>query len=148
MTEPSAIGGCQCGAVRYVLRGARSVYTCHCLECQKQTASAFAMSIPLLADRLTLQGQPEVYSRSAFSGGITQCRFCRSCGTRLYHQSSRSPEYVTLKAGTLDDSTGLEPVAHLWISRKQPWVILDPTIPAFDTQPENFAEWRAGLVDS
>lgn len=36
-------GQCQCGAIRYESTGeSLALYVCHCLECQKQSASAFA----------------------------------------------------------------------------------------------------------
>ena len=39
-------GGCQCGAVRYAIGGAPlALYVCHCRECQKQSASAFGISL-------------------------------------------------------------------------------------------------------
>ena len=42
------MGGCQCGAVRYTLATDKiTAYACHCLECQKQSASAFAISVPI-----------------------------------------------------------------------------------------------------
>jgi hypothetical protein len=39
-------GGCQCGKVRSSSEGAvLALYICHCRECQKQSASAFGMSL-------------------------------------------------------------------------------------------------------
>jgi hypothetical protein len=39
-------GGCQCGAIRYEIVAAPvSLYVCHCRECQKQSASAFGISV-------------------------------------------------------------------------------------------------------
>src|ERR1700730_909187 len=39
-------GGCQCGQVRYESSGESvALYVCHCRECQKQSASAFGMSL-------------------------------------------------------------------------------------------------------
>lgn len=45
-------GGCQCGKVRFSSEGAvLALYICHCRECQKQSASAFGMSLQVPAVR-------------------------------------------------------------------------------------------------
>ena len=140
-------GGCQCGAVRYSLASTQiAAYACHCRECQKQSASAFAVSVPVLADALDVDGPLTAYDRATDSGSRTNCWFCSVCGTRIYHQSARSPELVTLKGGTLDDPSGLEPVAHLWVSRKQAWLVLPEGVPAFETQPDDLTAWRDRLA--
>jgi len=142
----SLTGGCQCGAVRYRLTGAPGrPYACHCRDCQKQSASAFSVSIPVARGDLAVEGPLTSFEKRADSGAATACWFCPSCGTRLFHASSRAPERATLKVGTLDDTSQIRPVAHLWVSRKQPWVILDPDAAAFDTQPADLATWRALL---
>ena len=47
--ETPLTGGCQCGGVRYRLQAAAMPpIICHCTECQKQTASAFGMTLPVL----------------------------------------------------------------------------------------------------
>jgi hypothetical protein len=136
-------GRCQCGACSYKISGPRPpVYACHCLECQKQSASAFGLSMPVARERVTLVGDFGCYSRPTDSGSRSHCYFCRSCGTRIYHQSERSFDFVTVKGGTLDDTSDLEIVAHIWVSRKQPWVILDPDVPALATQPHDLKAWR------
>ena len=39
-------GGCQCGQIRYEVSGEPIVlYRCHCTECQRQSGSAFGMSM-------------------------------------------------------------------------------------------------------
>ena len=91
------------------------------------------------------RGAPAVYERPADSGSHTKCWFCPDCGTRLYHQSARSPDRVTVKGGTLDDPSGLAPVAHLWVSRKQSWLDLPPDVPSYDTQPDDLSAWRDTL---
>lgn len=140
------IGGCQCGCVRYRIDDAAPVvYACHCRECQKQSASAFGLSLPVARDLLTIEGPLESWERPTDSGSRTRCFFCPTCGTRLFHASDRSPERVTIKAGSLDDTSRLRPVAHIWVSRKQPWVVLDLDVPAHDTQPEDLAAWRGAM---
>jgi hypothetical protein len=140
-------GGCQCGTIRYTLSGAiPPAYACHCGECKKQSASAFSMSVAVAFDRLTVTGAPASFEAIAYSGAIKTCYFCPKCGTRLWHGSSASPDIVTLKVGTFDDSADIAPRAHLWVNKKQAGISLDPAVPAFDTQPDDLARWREGLA--
>jgi len=38
-------GGCLCGKIRYEITEApQLVYTCHCVDCQRLTSSAFSMA--------------------------------------------------------------------------------------------------------
>ncbi len=139
-------GGCQCGRIRYALSGALPpAYACHCGECKKQSASAFSLSVAVASDRLKMAGISASFETVAYSGATKTCYFCPKCGTRLWHGSSASPDIVTLKVGTLDNSANIAPHAHLWVSKKQAGISLDPGVPAFDTQPENLARWREGL---
>lgn len=149
MSEGAYCGGCQCGEVRYTLRGEHyQVYACHCQQCQRQSASAFAMSLPVAAEDFSAQGDLSTYHRPTASGSTTACFFCPRCGVRIYHQSVRSPQLLTLKAGTLDDSAELRPVAHLWTAHKQPWLQLPPEVMTFATQPEDLPAWRLGLLQT
>lgn len=138
-------GGCQCGQVRYVLRERpRTVYCCHCRECQKQAASAFGMSIPVAMADVRFSGELASWERPTDIGTRTRCFFCPDCGSRVYHRGSASPDRATLKGGTLDDTSWLVPSGHIWVSRKQPWVVLDPAVPQHPTQPEDLDAWRHG----
>ncbi len=140
-------GGCQCGAVRYSVRAKRLVtYACHCLECQKQAASSFALSVPVMRENFEMTGPTEIYTRPTDSGTHTNCCFCKNCGTRLYHQSESATEIITLKGGTLDDTSNLTPVAHLWTKRKQDWIQLNKDADRFETQPADLKTWRESLL--
>ena len=142
-------GGCQCGAIRYAVTGeAEMLYVCHCKECQKQSASAFGMSMPLprTAFRLT-RGTPRQWRRRADSGRTVVGSFCPDCGTRLFHNSSRGPDYLNLKPGSLDDTAWLRPVGHLWTRSAQSWLSLADDALTFSSQPDDFSglaeQWRA-----
>lgn len=52
------------------------------------------------------------------------CEFCDLGGTRMFHTSdmNRAAGIVSTKPGTLNDTTWLEPLAHIWTARAQPWV--------------------------
>jgi len=139
-------GGCQCGRIRYQVVGRLArAYACHCRDCQKQTASAFSISLPVMRPSLRLSGLLHSFEKQSDSGATTTAFFCSECGTRLFHVSSRSLDIATLKVGTLDDTSQVRPTSHLWVSRKQPWVQLDPNTPCYEEQPPDLAAWRQSL---
>ena len=119
-------GGCQCGHIRYELHAKPlTLYACHCTECQRQSSSAFGMSMPVPREVIKiLKGKPKQWSRSAASGRSVVCFFCGDCGTRLFHQPSRNDKITNIKPGTLDDTSWLSPVANQWTASAQPWIAL------------------------
>jgi len=130
-------GGCQCGGVRYRLEGEPvALAVCHCAECQRQSGSAFGMSliVPKDAFRL-LSGEPKTFSRKADSGRIVECAFCGTCGTRIYHAPSYMADTLNIKPGTLDDTSWLAPSIHVWTQSKQPWVQIPEGVRCVDGQP-------------
>jgi len=139
-------GGCQCGAIRYRVTGAPlTLYACHCTECQKQSASAFGLSLWVeRSDLEIVTGEPHHWERLADSGNTTRCAFCPDCGSRLYHASSDDPEIYSLKGGSLDDISNLAPVGHIWVRSKQPWVDLAclPGDLIFETEPPDFEPFK------
>ena len=54
-------GGCACGAVGYHLKSdPLFIHCCHCLNCQRQTGSAFVINVLIEADRVELlAGDPQ-----------------------------------------------------------------------------------------
>jgi hypothetical protein len=125
-----AVGGCQCGQVRYRLEGeAIELTVCHCRECQRQSGSAFGMSLSIPASALEiLRGTVRFFDVICDSGRTKSCAFCPNCGTRIYHRTDAG---ISIKAGTLDDTSGLRPTAHYWTSRKQPWVAIADDVCSF-----------------
>ena len=139
MPEEQAVklGGCQCGAVRFSSAGEPlALYACHCRECQKQSASAFGLSLQVARSGLTiLAGQPEAWTRSTDSGGRLTCRFCGACGSRLWHEATPTSETVTLKAGCLDDPPDLTGAVHIWTARKLKGVVIPNAAVQFSGEP-------------
>jgi len=135
-------GGCQCGKIRYVVKAEPvTLYICHCSECQKQTASAFAMSLTVRSDEFeVMEGSLKEWCRPSDSGATVFCRFCPVCGTRIVHGKDTRPEYINVKPGTLDDTSWLRPVAQIWTSRAQPWVKLGSNYLSYPQQPIDSAD--------
>ena len=130
-------GGCQCGKVRYRISAAPlATIACHCQDCQRQSGSAFGMSMVVPRDAFELLGaELGSFTRPADSGGTVECFFCPGCGTRIYHTPSKLQETLNVKPGTLDDTSWLKPAAHAWVKRKHAWVEVPEGVPCFDENP-------------
>lgn len=131
------VGGCQCGAVRYIITCEPTVvYACHCTECQKQSGSAFAMTavIPHQHFQIT-KGTMKSFQRGGQSGRTMTCHFCSDCGTRIYHSPALLAENCNIKPGTLDDTSWLKPTVHVWTKSAQRWLTLPADAEIHETQP-------------
>jgi hypothetical protein len=147
MPAPVA-GGCQCGEIRYELSAEpHAIYVCHCSECQRQSASAFGMSMPVARSALRVtRGAPREWRRTGASGHVITASFCGNCGSRVYTASTRLPDDVFIKPGTLDDTSRVRPVVHFWTSSAQNWVPIPPdhlAYPADSVDADAIAErWK------
>jgi hypothetical protein len=130
-------GGCQCGGVRYAHEGAPlALYVCHCLECRKQSASAFGLSLDApRAGFALIRGQPLMWSRTADSGRARDCFYCPDCGTRLWHEG-RDSETITIKAGSLDEPVDVTRAIHIWTKRKLLGIVIPPEAQQFPEEPD------------
>lgn len=119
-------GRCQCGEICYESIGEpQALYVCHCQECQKQSASAFGMSlyVPRAGFRIT-EGIPKYWSRDTDSGNKLMCAFCPNCGTRLWHEFAGKPEIISIKVGSLDQPIDISDAIHVWVKRKLLGIII------------------------
>ena len=128
-------GGCQCGAIRFELIGnASKVYACHCGECQKQSASAFGISVIHAPEHLTItQGTPKSWKRETSSGNEMTCWFCEKCGSRLWHTAG---SVIFVKGGALDETPEIQ--THIWTSRRLPWVVLPEGVETWSEEPDGW----------
>ena len=127
-------GGCQCGAVRYEVRGEPlATYVCHCRECRKQSASAFGISViyPAASFNLTA-GRAKFWSRRADSGRTLRCAFCAQCGTRLWHER----DTISVKGGSLDEPPDLTGATHIWTRSKLAGVVVPSDATQFPEEPD------------
>jgi hypothetical protein len=130
-------GGCQCGALRYEIRAEpTTLYACHCTECQRQSASAFSLSMVVPRQSVVItSGTPKVWRRLHESGRVIDCVFCGDCGARIYHEPERNPAVTIVKPGTLDDTSWLYPVGHIWTGSAQRWPGIPKDTVNYDKQP-------------
>jgi hypothetical protein len=135
-------GGCSCGEVRYRLTSEPLfVHCCHCLNCQRQTGSAFVINILIEADRVELLGGEPVVLAVSRSGGKKQKIWrCPSCQIALFSQYT-SPRVRFVRAGTLDDPSAVSPDVHIFTRSKLPWVALPESVPAFNVYYDTKKLW-------
>jgi hypothetical protein len=137
-TKASLTGGCQCGEVRYEITGApHEIFVCHCRECQKQSASAFGISVRAgSADVRLLKGALQSWSRSTDSGGTLACFFCATCGSRVWHGDRDQANEISIKGGSLDEPVDLSNAIHIWTVRKLPGVIIPENARQYAREPD------------
>jgi len=139
----SITGGCRCGSVRYVLNieAPPTVYACHCTDCQTWSGSAFAENFLVRSEALEVNGALVSWDYISPSGAQGVQNYCGTCHTRIFNTNSRAPGMTNVRAGTLDQSNQLSPVAHIWVASKQPWVAIPAGIPTWPKAPtpEEFA---------
>jgi hypothetical protein len=114
-------GRCPCEAVQYeVAAMPRFVYACHCTECQRWSGSAFSLSMPVASDAFRItRGEPRSWKRVGASGIRSTYWFCGHCGGRVYGEREGRPETVVVRAGTLDQTWWLRPIAHVYLRSAQ-----------------------------
>jgi hypothetical protein len=128
-------GGCQCGAIRYeIIQEPQLVYTCHCVDCQRLTSSAFSLGIRVPDSSFRIVGvEPRQLQRTADSGRVNTRLVCPQCGSWVCGIPRDGVVRVT--GGTLDDTSWLRPTTHVWTRSRQPWVTLPEGDQVFQTQP-------------
>ena len=123
-------GGCHCGSVRYEVEASLAdVVACHCEGCQRQSGSAFGLSLGVSPEAFRLlSGELHSFEVACDSGRTKRGHFCPGCGARIYNRGEWG---LSLKGGTLDDAQAIVPKAHFWTARKQRWVSLPTSVPRF-----------------
>jgi hypothetical protein len=103
------------------------------LDCQRRTGSGFALSLMMrTADVIVTLGEPVTYSAHLSDGRTKIGMMCEACGTRLWGLPARNPRIRVVQPGILNDTSWIEPVAHIWMRSAQKWFSLPPDTATFD----------------
>ena len=141
-------GRCICDAIHYRLtEEPLTLYACHCTDCQKRSGSAFGLSmwVNLPAIEVT-KGEVTFHKSTTAEGKVRMARICGHCGIRMWSEPPKHPGLAVMRPGTLDDTSWVKPVAHIWTRSAQPWFPFPESVPKYPKQPEDFRElielWR------
>jgi hypothetical protein len=141
-------GGCSCGQVRYRLASEPLfVHCCHCLNCQRQTGSAFVINLLIEADRVELlAGEPEPVDVPRGTSSKQRIWRCPACQVAVFSRYT-SGKLRFVRGGTLDDPSSVQPDVHIYTRSKLPWVELPESAPAFRTYYDTEKLWPAASLE-
>jgi hypothetical protein len=141
-------GGCSCGEVRYRLTSdPLFTHCCHCLNCQRQTGSAFVVNMLIEADRVELlSGEPQPVDVPRGGGKKQRIFRCATCQVAIYSRYTRAGIRF-VRAGTLDDPSRVTPDVHIYTRSKLSWVALPDSVPAFATYYDTNKLWPPASLD-
>jgi hypothetical protein len=141
-------GGCACGAVRYRLASdPLFTHCCHCLNCQRQTGSAFVINLLMETDRVELlAGDPQPVEVPRDDGSKQRIFRCPTCQVAVFSQYT-NPGVRFVRAGTLDDPSAVTPDVHIFTRSKLPWVTLPDSVPAFEVYYDTKTLWPAASLE-
>lgn len=117
-------GHCSCGAITYTC-DAEPVLTglCHCRDCQRQTGTASSLVVAVPAGSLHISG--DTLASFATIGEEHQTNtnrfFCTGCGSPIVSRVDAMPDLEFIKAGTMDDTSDLEPTVEFYTRSAHAW---------------------------
>ncbi|KAF7292165.1 GFA domain-containing protein [Mycena indigotica] len=108
-------GSCACGQTTVTLAGTHTTQVrlsalinadhaywyqvlCHCLDCQKESGSAFSANVVELKTNVTIAGPVKEYLTKSESGNTVRHVFCSECGSPISHVSPGFGESQGIRA--------------------------------------------------
>ena len=97
-----------------------------------------------------LAGAPEAVSTPSSSGRgqlISRCPDCKVALWSTYAYAGIGEAVRFVRVGTLDDPSLFPPDIHIFTASKQPWVVLDPGVPAVPEYYKASRYWPRASLD-
>ena len=144
-TMPELKGGCACGEIRYRLTSSPMfIHCCHCLNCQRQTGSAFVINMLIEASRVELLGgTPTAVAVPRDEARQHRIFRCAKCQVAVWSEYSGRSEVLFVRAGSLDEPARVSPDVHIYTRSKLPWFTLPASVPAFEAYDDAGTIWPA-----
>ena len=124
--NPTASGGCLCGAIRYEVRGSlRDVIYCHCSQCRR-TSGHYVAATAANKDDLVLTAADGLrwYDSSSFA----RRGFCHKCGSSLFWERLDA-DTISIMAGTIDAPTNLASAIHICMADAGDYYMINDGLP-------------------
>lgn len=132
---PARTASCNCGQLSIEVEGEpQGVGVCHCLACQRRTGSVFA-TLANFAAPYKIFGTATEYVHTGDRGTRFVFRFCRICGSTVFHSEEGHDESVDVAVGAFADPSFPAPQDSVYECRRHAWVRLPANTATFDKDP-------------
>jgi hypothetical protein len=125
---------CLCGRVTYEIKGPiRRARYCHCADCRKFSGTAYAAWGLIETAHLVISQSNTGVGKYDSGNGLRV--FCSSCGSPLWYEPTRLPQFRGIPLGVIDDEGVPEPEMHVWTKSKVSWASILDDLPQHNTHP-------------
>src|ERR1039457_6580624 len=100
---------------------------------RRRTACSVVVGIPKSA--MSIQGRLKTFHDTGDSGQPIERNFCPECGSPITSDLAVMPELTFIKAGTLDDTSWLDPKMHIYCASAQHWTLIPEASQKFAKAP-------------
>src|SRR5215470_12750509 len=122
---------CLCKRVEFSIQPPiRTCSHCHCESCRRSHSSAFVTWSSFRKDQLSLLRGVELIRRYESSPGVFRS-FCSVCGSPLLYESQSEGEIIYIPTACFESSIGEEPVRHVSVEEKVPWLFIGDGLPQY-----------------
>ncbi|WP_157944500.1 GFA family protein [Mangrovicella endophytica] len=119
-------GGCQCGAIRYTVKGEPAMASlCECRMCQRSAGAPLLGHAQFSAQNVVWHKQPPKLFRSS---SVADRGFCPDCGTPLTYQYLPTGT-ISITLSSLDDPEAIIPTSHLGAESRPSWLVAAMALP-------------------
>ncbi|MFT6088701.1 GFA family protein [Sulfitobacter sp.] len=140
-------GTCRCSATQFeILSPPIMTLACHCVDCQRMSASAFSLGAMIPADGFKIvKGIPVA---RPLPGSKRHHFFCPICMTLMFTKVEGVDARVNVRATLCHDSSWFTPFVETMTKDKLPWAAT-PAIHSYDAfpSPEEFKRLVAEFAD-
>lgn len=132
MKQEIAEGGCLCRGVRYRLLGPRrNIINCHCQNCRRTHGHFAAYTAVNKSDLELISAQSLRWYHD--KSPDTYRGYCDQCGASLFWDARDGHNRISIAAGSLDDSSDLKTIGHIYVSEAASYYQIDDGLPQFET---------------
>lgn len=95
---------------------------CHCLACQRRTGSPYGIAAFFDRADVAVGGTGTRYVRPSDSGFPVTFHFCPTCGSTVYWEPERRPDWIAVAVGAFADPGFPAPTQAVYAEHRHPWV--------------------------